>query len=365
MSCSVQMSILLKIFPHSYIQERTIDNWWLVIGNHTSIQHILRSNTFAINQKIILFDTNHQTLMEVYNINNQTVSKLLAQISNGTFQKDENGHKGFIERRSNFYGLKLRASIMWKWWPLTYVQNENHSVFDFEENGNGDLVANADGIEFFGVFPAILELLEESLNFTTQRQVRRDDSEGYPIVKNGSMVGWSGMTGDLLSGKTDLIAAPILDSIDRYGYVRFTHSMDTLTSALFVSAKAGQEDREWLTYFLPFHTTLWYTLILNSIVAMLAVRFVDLLITRQWSTLTKAQDYVSDTWMVFSSYFGKPSTSDFLWSSYSVKVLLFIIFLSGNIVFMAYKASLTSELSVTNHVLPFDSPKEYYFSKYG
>ena len=47
-----------------------------------------------------------------------------------------------------------------------------------------------------------------------------------------------------------------------------------------------------------------------------------------------------------------------------LKLFVFVIFFFGNIVFMSYRASLTSELSVTRETLPFDSVPGMYEAEY-
>lgn len=48
----------------------------------------------------------------------------------------------------------------------------------------------------------------------------------------------------------------------------------------------------------------------------------------------------------------------------TLRFLLFGIFLTGNVVFMSYKASLTSKLAVRERVLPFQNLEDFLASDY-
>ena len=64
-------------------------------------------------------------------------------------------------------------------------------------------------------------------------------------------------------------------------------------------------------------------------------------------------EWISHSWLIFCSYFGRKPTPIQFETRFPLRVLLFSIFLAGNVIFMSYRASLTSELSVRDSLMPF------------
>ena len=56
---------------------------------------------------------------------------------------------------------------------------------------------------FKGLFPDLMKILQERLNFTTAVMIP-DDGEYGRKVMNGSEVVWTGIAGDLAFGKSDI-----------------------------------------------------------------------------------------------------------------------------------------------------------------
>jgi len=63
--------------------------------------------------------------------------------------------------------------------------------------------------------------------------------------------------------------------------------------------------------------------------------------------------FMGDLWTVFSSYFGGKPSNVIKNHQIGLRILVFSILLTGNVVFMAYRASVTSELSVWTLKMPF------------
>ena len=109
-----------------------------------------------------------------------------------------------------------------------------------------------------------------------------------------------------------------------------------------------------------------FYLMANCVVAAISLRTVySLNLTKCCRLLKMIEEFIEDFWLVFASYLGKPSESIVLWSQLPTRILLLLLFLFGNIVFISYKSSLTSEFSVRRYSLPFTSPEGFYNSKYG
>jgi len=72
--------------------------------------------------------------------------------------------------------------------------------------------------------------------------------------------------------------------------------------------------------------------------------------------------------MIGASYFGRKPIKDYDHKDgkelRSLRALFLFVFLSGNLVFMCYRASLTAELSVKRNSHPFDTLDELLNSNY-
>lgn len=64
-------------------------------------------------------------------------------------------------------------------------------------------------------------------------------------------------------------------------------------------------------------------------------------------------EWLGHSWLIFCSYLGRKPPSVPFERRFPLRVLLFAIFLAGNVIFMSYRASLTSELSVRDSRMPF------------
>ena len=60
-------------------------------------------------------------------------------------------------------------------------------------------------------------------------------------------------------------------------------------------------------------------------------------------------------WTVFSSFFGGKPVREPRRTHWGARFLLLSILLTGNMVFMSYRAAITSELAVWSIKMPFDS----------
>ena len=137
------------------------------------------------------------------------------------------------------------------------------------------------------------------------------------------------------------------------------------------------EEQAWLSFLYPLRYEVWAWLFINALILPLIIRFVEMSYNYSYygsgSGRKQKMKYkklllalLSDFWLVGSSNFGKAASSskNAKEDETALRILLFFILLCGNVVFMAYRASLTAELSVKRNSLPFDSPKEAYLSNH-
>ncbi len=329
-----------------------VKNVWIVAGTTESLAKIVNGTKIQINQQVAFFNTETEVSEECYHVNNGTICNVLDGNIN-------------IFSRNSLEGIQLRGGLDSHYDPFTVYPQEPLQDLQWVENERGAFVADASHIEPKGIFVEVMNILERDLNFTTKKYLRKDDVVGYPIVKNRTIVGFSGRIGDLLAGDLDILIYPSLHTLDKYGFLSFMHGLGSVTTGLFVSKEAGNEEEEWLMYLLPFRPRVWLLLVMNALVALMSLRILSFRYASQCSSfISSVKVILGDLWMVFFSYFGSISPAHYGWSiSYTQKLLL-VMCLSGNLVFMAYKSALTSNLSVRKYSLPFKTVEEFYWSDY-
>jgi hypothetical protein len=111
------------------------------------------------------------------------------------------------------------------------------------------------------------------------------------------------------------------------------------------------ETLSWTAYINPFANEMWLVLFLVSLV----ISFFLTLIERFFCSKDQGflpVDYLTNLWVAIKAYAGgKPSK---LQKNTVHRIVLFDCLLVGSVIWMAYRASFTSELSVTKFKLPFN-----------
>ena len=142
--------------------------------------------------------------------------------------------------------------------------------------------------------------------------------------------------------------------------------MGAETIATYISRK-GFERREWLSFLYPLKANVWIYLLLNAFVLLIFLKGFEMYYYRKaekkgnlWNPLV----ILGDFWMLGALYFGRSSSRGDSDRERSIRILLLVAFLSGTLVFMSYRASLTAELSVKRQSLPFTNAEELLNSDY-
>lgn len=143
--------------------------------------------------------------------------------------------------------------------------------------------------------------------------------------------------------------------------------LGTETPVLYVPRKA-LERREWLAFLYPLRAEVWTFLLLNSLALLLALKIFEWFYRGKdfWTgnPIIIFVETIADFWMLGASYFGRKPNRSTTNEERAIRILLLLAFLSGNIVFMSYRASLTAELSVRRHASPFSTVEELSYSNY-
>ena len=122
----------------------------------------------------------------------------------------------------------------------------------------------------------------------------------------------------------------------------------------------GNEHISWTTFLDVFTIELWIALILVTMIISCFLTSIE----RKFDVTDQFlyMNYLKNVWIAFKANFGgKPSS---VHTSSSYKIIIFCCLLVGSIVWIAYRASIISELSVLKVKMPFDSLEDLSKSNY-
>lgn len=346
---------------------------WFAVGPAAVLDSVRRRAKVAVNQRVYFVSTDAGTVSEVYHVKGREVSNAVGQLARDgedkvLYRRVGKGLSSFVERRSSLEGAELDAMIEMQ--PPFLFYEDVMSVktsSDGWSGEDGDAVKDiSEATTFSGPFYEVLARLRRRMNFTTRLWTRRDFDFGSPVAVNGTDAEaapaqqWTGMIGNLLRGEAEFAVASLTQTTRRFDVLDFLLPMGAESLAFYVP-RGGLERREWLSFLYPLRAEVWICLCANSIVLLLALKVFELFYygrKRKRRPYLLLVDAVSDFWMLGASYFGRKPVRETPKSERAIRLLLLLVFLSGNIVFMSYRASLTAELAVRRRNLPFDSLEE-------
>ena len=122
----------------------------------------------------------------------------------------------------------------------------------------------------------------------------------------------------------------------------------------------GNEHISWTTFLDVFTIELWMVLILVTMIISCLLTSIE----RKFDVTDQFlyMNYLKNVWIAFKANFGGKPSSVHANSSY--KIIIFCCLLVGSIVWIAYRASIISELSVLKVKMPFDSLEDLSKSNY-
>ena len=119
---------------------------------------------------------------------------------------------------------------------------------------------------------------------------------------------------------------------------------------IFIKPIEG-EALSWTAYINPFSNDMWLVLFLVSLVVSFFLTLIERIFYSKDHGFLPV-DYLANLWVAIKANAGgKPSK---LQKNTVHKIVLFDCLLVGSVIWMAYRASFTSELSVTKLKLPFN-----------
>ena len=333
-------------------QEKTI----ILISQDLQFEKLLNIVAIQseIHQHVFVFNKNTLELYEAYTINSIVIKKKLGSIDSisNNFNWQNNVSPKFIKRRSNFHGTVLKGMVeftgLYMNADLTYLKKAKY----FPNNETYRITGFT-----YGLFNDILEIMQDRLNFTSELYKRKEVGWGYIYPKsNGSYEG-TGIIGDIFFKRADIAVAPLYYTIDRALYVNYLPPVTSYFAAIYIP-KTNSEIVDFDTYIAPFTHLLWIILTF-LIVSFVIIKIFFLKIHVGNIKIFGGGLEFDHFWTSFTGFFGGKPFPTPIDSISSYKIAIVSKLLCGTVVWIAYRAGLTAELSVNHPKFPFTDMESF------
>ena len=162
------------------------------------------------------------------------------------------------------------------------------------------------------------------------------------------------MLSNLVQESADMIVQAFIINVVRFGLVQYAPPISVDKVAIFIKSDQNEE-WSWTIFVYPFAQDVWLVLWCVTLVSGVWLFCMnDFDYKHKW-LLSLLLDFLAWTWSMLAVNFGRKPTKVPEKPRISSYIVLLSMLLSGTIIWMAYRASLTSELSVIKLKLPFDS----------
>ncbi|XP_071642468.1 glutamate receptor 1-like [Temnothorax longispinosus] len=287
------------------------------------------SNPFnlAFDTQMLVLCNNDSILREWYSVDGKTVKIFdLAE-----WGDDENKfialtNLSLYERRKDMEGIVVRA-----------VTVKGSSVMT---KFAGNYVAS--------MYGKILEELTYSLNFTL-KIVSQMSEHGMWDEQNQT---WSGVMGELVSGRADFAIADMSMTSFRVRYVDFTLPLIISRNALYFK-EPGICGVKWLGYFQTFNSCTWATIVTLIAIAPLLLSYMKTI--RESGSM---MELISENFICIWGIFCQQALIEFPRRT-SLRIAYLTIFLTAVLVAAHYSAALVCFLTACTRVLPFQTIEEF------
>ena len=309
--------------------------------------------TININLFYIELAFDKAQMIEKYIINGMQVSRVVANYQNEEWVKDRDS---IVIRRSNLHGSHLNI----------LVENDPPYMIldDYETDQNifMDVAEKVPQSALKGAFGTVLFGLAEDLNFTFDLYRPWGKGKIGRWGSKGTNSEWTGMMGMMQKKLFDLAAVPFSIKTSRAEVVDYIFPAGNYKLGLVIR-DPNQESLTWLTFASSFQIEAWFVIFIMTFLVTMFMRIYSNVKQRQ--TVFEFVKFWSENFsFAFAANFGGRFAADRVGQSHKERVFIFVVLFFGSIVFMAYRASLTSHLSVVKYRLPFNSLESLYEDTY-
>ena len=303
-----------------------------------------RNKDINIDQQIY-FLTPSLDLYEKYTINNQLIQQKLGHFVGDTYIPEESIEQNFLKRRHNFHGSKLIAVTLSDY---HYIKIDNHKNAPyFSSNETYDVTGLVQGSIF-----DIWTILQNNLNFTTKIYSRMDKKWGVPIQHpNGSISVPDGIIKDGMDGLADILLARLVMVSERYLAIDYLFPLKSHSNGIFVNKDSMKESLDFEVFQKPFDKWTWTTLISSSLIVTISIVSTFKVLNQGNLKCLNFMDIFAKSLKanLGSASFTTPITNKF----HSLRMIIFVALLAGNIIWIGYNGALLSKLIEPRFDKPF------------
>ena len=313
----------------------------LVLSNTSALK-----SEILVNQRIFFYDQTTGSLTENYTLKGQlqvenqvTTIRKNSESTSSTLETLESDH--FLKRRSNLHGLHLNI----------IVAEEKPHLFVSRELTGEDVLSPMEAIEASGKLHDLTLVLAHEMNWTATRQLFEGSDWGSQ--QGGE---WTGIVKLMVAGSADVAAASVDITTSRFRVLDYAWPMVASRDVVVVRRRSSSQSYQWKIFVMPFSEALWIGIMLNTVVY--AVVFTEWSYFRDMDVDERSFGGVSFKFLqasaaVLGSLFGRKLSVTSDSSSDFIRCLIFFVCIGGTVMFIAYKASLTTILTTSKFNLPF------------
>ena len=335
---------LLNNCPEDFLFNPTVSSPWIYYSNKLCYSKLSQA-ILNINDKGEVWE---HFLIKGFKVSN----RLGTFKTNEKFLFNQDIERDFYRRRGNFLGTELRVMVEKGSLKMEFIPNWKSVA---QKTNDIPDTLDVTGL-MTGPMQDYLDLFSTKLNFT-YRQFKRKDGKWAHFDPNKNQ--WFGMVENLRNGDADFIGTAFSYDVQRSTIIDYMFPLLQQQQG-FAIRNTKSEQLQWWTYTKSFNKELWMLIFICVMVISLATYFITKI--SEWTQVTEYPNEFSYSYILlisFGSLFGITMEDSHAGSlTKAGKISLFIIFLTGSVLFYSYQAALVSHLSVPKSQLPFNTPKE-------
>ena len=257
--------------------------------------------------------------------------------------------QNFLKRRRNFYGSKLIALSYW---------NIKHPTSTHYFPSNETYVLGLVKRKILDIWT----ILQNKLNFTTECYSRKDKKVGVPIEHpNGSISVPDGAIKDIMDDTADFYLGFLTIMYNRYLAIDYLVPLRSPTNGIFIRTDSIQESHDFEVFHKPFDKWTWTIIISSSLIVTISIAVTSKVLNRENTNCLNFIDiFAKSLWANLGDASLTPTTNEF----HSIKVVVFVALMTGNIIWIAYNGALLSKLVKPRFDKPFHDLESLAASKY-
>ena len=302
--------------------------------------------TIQVNDDYLFLNTIDGSLREHYCINGDCFSNEIGRFHDQKLSFID--PRKLVDRRDDLNGVRFRILTGFQR-PFVMFKND---TFDPSKNlvtESGVVLHKIERDNVYGLYNDLLETLTTKLNFTYDLYVREDRVWGG---REGEE--FTGVVKQLKDDEADFFFSSMTMTPDRFLAVDFLPTIGVETYGVFIRRQASQRI-DWFVYLQPFSRDLRVVILIYTVVVTIVMRLAVGLSRPFIGVLTEVLETLGDLWGYSMLYLGRRPNGRHFQCRTGLRALFFFVCFVGNVIFLTYRASLTSELATRTQKLPFDS----------